>query len=69
METIDAIKNRQWAPDSWRKQESLQMATYDDQVAYGAVLYSGPKRAYVACRDYANFNICYEHSHMRLCYV
>ena len=38
METIDAIKNRQWAPDSWRKQESLQMATYDDQVAYGAVI-------------------------------
>ena len=32
------IAAREWAPGSWRKYESLQMATYEDQETYAAVV-------------------------------
>ena len=39
MDNVEAtIAARTWAPNSWRKYESLQMADYEDKTTYTAVI-------------------------------
>ena len=38
MDAVAQVKARTWSKSSWRQYEVLQMATYEDQAAYAAVM-------------------------------
>lgn len=43
LDTVAQVRARTWSPGSWRQYETLQMATYEDKAAYGAVMDKLPK--------------------------